>query len=171
VIVFEDEMSVWLDGTLHQTWAPVGEQPRVDTFGARKTAHIYGTLNLKNGDFLFQFATVFNGTTFYDFVRYVVEHYGTKKVFMILDNGPCHWLSSRGKEWLSQNQHRLELHRLPPYSPEFNPIEGVWKITRRRTTHYRFYRTVEERDASLTSTFHTFQRQPESLLPQVRRFQ
>ena len=31
VVVFEDEASFWLDGTLHQTWSPVGVQPRVDT--------------------------------------------------------------------------------------------------------------------------------------------
>jgi len=45
---------------------------------------------------------------------------------------------------------------LPPYSPEFNPIEGVWKVTKKRTTHNRFYKTTEERDAALCSTFDTF---------------
>ena len=44
VIMYEDEASFWLDGTLHQTWARVGVQPRVDTFGMRKTAHIFGAL-------------------------------------------------------------------------------------------------------------------------------
>jgi hypothetical protein len=38
VVMFEDEASFWLDGSLYRTWARVGSQPRVDTFGARKTA-------------------------------------------------------------------------------------------------------------------------------------
>lgn len=76
-----------------------------------------------------------------------------------------------GKVWLAANGHRLELHRLPPYSPEFNPIEGVWKVTRKRTTHNQFYPTVDARDAALTATFKDFQAHPETLLPQVQRFQ
>ena len=35
--MFGDEASFWLDGTLHRTWAPIGKQPRVDTFGERKS--------------------------------------------------------------------------------------------------------------------------------------
>ena len=60
---------------------------------------------------------------------------------------------------------------LPPYSPEFNPTEGVWKVTRRLTTHNRFYRTTEERDSSLRATFARFQRSPRLIANQVARFQ
>ena len=41
-MVFEDEASFWVDGTLHQTWSRVGVQPRVATRGERKTAHVFG---------------------------------------------------------------------------------------------------------------------------------
>ena len=54
-----------LDGTLHQTWARVGVQPRVDTFGMRKTAHLFGALSLERRPrFQYQFAAVFNAQTF-----------------------------------------------------------------------------------------------------------
>lgn len=39
--MFEDEASFWLDGILHQTWARIGVQPHVDTYGMRKTAHVF----------------------------------------------------------------------------------------------------------------------------------
>lgn len=48
-----------------------------------------------------------------------------------------------------------ELLRLPTYSPESNGIEGVWKATKKTTTHNRFYRTVDERGGALVSTFET----------------
>lgn len=171
VVVFEDEASFWLDGTLHQTWSRVGFQPRVDTFGARKTAHVFGAISLEDAGFTFRFADVFNGHTFHEFLEQLVDHYAPRKVFLIIDNGPCHWLDDPGKAWLAKNRHRIELHRLPPYSPEFNPTEGVWKATRKFTTHNRFYRSVEERDAALTATFRSFQSEPERLEPQVARFQ
>jgi hypothetical protein len=171
LVIFEDEASFWLDGTLHQTWSRVGVQPRVDTRGERKTAHVYGAISLEDAGFTFRFAEVFNGHTFHEFLEQLVDQYSPRKIFLIIDNGPCHWLDEVGKAWLAKNKHRIELHRLPPYSPEFNPTEGVWKATRKFTTHNRFYRTVQERDAALTQTFRRFQSDPQLLAPQVARYQ
>ena len=140
IMVFEDEASFWLDGTSHQTWSPVGVQPRVPTYGLRKTAHVYGAVAVDTADFVYQFADVFNGHSFHQFLLTVVE------------------------------RHKIELHRLPPYSPEFNPTEGVWKTTRKMATHNRFYPTVLERDAALRQTFDQFRRTPELIDHQVARF-
>jgi putative transposase len=169
--MFEDEASFWLDGTLHQTWSRIGVQPRVDTFGERKTAHVYGAISIERRPrFVYQFAAVFNGRTFLDFLKELVRRCRRRKVFLIIDNAPCHRLPPAGVEWLTRNRHRIELHRLPPYSPELNGIEGVWKTTKRRTTHNRFYRTVDDRDAALIDTFETFKANPEMVAGHVARF-
>jgi len=126
----------------------------------RKTAHVFGVVTLeKRPRFHYRFAPVFNGLTFFDFLKQVVAR-SRRKIFLIIDNGPCHNLKEEGKLWLAENRHRIELFRLPPYSPEYNAIEGVWKVTKKRTTHNRFYKTVEERDAALCATFGTFQAHP-----------
>ena len=170
-MTFEDEASFWLDGTLHQTWSRVGQQPRVDTLGLRKTAHVFGAVTLDEADFTYRFADVFNGGTFLDFLKQLVAKYSPRKVFLIIDNGPCHNLDDTGKEWLWQNSGKLELHRLPAYSPELNPTEGVWKATRKMATHNRFYLTTDERDHALVRTFRTFQRRPSLIVGHVARFQ
>jgi len=168
--MFGDEASFWLDGTLHRTWARIGIQPRVDTFGMRKTAHVFGAVSLEEKPrFDYLFAPVFNGETFLTFIKQLVRR-TRRKIFLILDNGPCHNLKEEGKEWLKRNRHRIELFRLPPYSPEFNPTEGAWKETKKRTTHNRFFRTVEERDAALVSTFESFRADPGLLAGHVERF-
>ncbi len=168
--MFGDEASYWLDGTLHQTWAPVGVQPRVDTFGLRKTAHVFGALSLEEQPrFRYQFAPVFNAQTFLGFLKLLVRH-SRRKIFLIIDNGPCHNLDAEGKAWLAANRRRIELFRLPPYSPEFNPTEGVWKQSKKLTTHNTFFRAVEERDAALTATFENFRSHPSLIAPQVARF-
>jgi transposase len=64
---------------------------------------------------------VFNGSTFLDFLKEIVRR-SRRKVFLVIDNGPCHNLDEDGKRWLSEHRHRIELFRLPPYSPELNPI-------------------------------------------------
>ena len=168
--MYGDEVSFWLDGTLHQTWARVGVQPRVDTFGMRKTARVFGAVSLEERPrFQYLFAPVFNGQTFLAFLTRIVRR-SRRKVFLVIDNGPCHNLDTEGKAWLAANHHRLELFRLPPYSPEFNPIEGVWKQTKKRTTHNTFFRTTDERDAALTATFECFRARPSLIAAQIARF-
>lgn len=39
---------------------------------------------------------------------------------------------------------RVEFLFLPPYSPELNPIERVWRITRRERTHNRYFSALDE---------------------------
>lgn len=168
--MFGDEASFWLDGSLHRTWARVGVQPHIDTYGLRKTAHVFGALSVEpQPRFEYRFASVFNGETFLRFLQQLVER-SPSKLFLILDNGPCHNLKDEGKAWLARNHRRIELFRLPPYSPNYNPTEGAWKETKKRTTHNRFFHTVEERDAALVGTFEAFQAHPELLAGHVARF-
>ena len=124
VVLFGDEASFWLDGSLHRTWARVGQQPHVETYGLRKTAHVYRAVSLQASPrFHHMFATVFNGNTFFAFLKKLVRT-TRRKLFLIIDNGPCHNLQADGVEWLQTNRHRIELHRLPAYSPNLNPSEG-----------------------------------------------
>ena len=168
--MFGDEASFWLDGTLHQTWARIGHQPHVDTFGQRKTAHVFGALSLAlQPRFYYQFAEVFEGITFLVFLKYLVRCC-RRKIFLIIDNGPCHNLEAQGKAWLAANKHRIELFRLPVYSPNLHPIEGGWKETKKRTTHNRFFHTTQERDDALIETFETFKAQPSLFAGHIARF-
>jgi transposase len=136
----------------------------------RKTGHVFGAITIeKRPRFTYQFASVFNCGTFLAFLKHLV-HRRRRKIFLIIDNGPCHRLNEEAKRWLAKNRRRIELCRLPPYSPEFNGIEGVWKTTKRATTHNRFFATVEDRDAALTATFERFIAKPQLVAGHVSRF-
>jgi transposase len=131
---------------------------------------VFGAVTLhEKPRFHYMFAPVFNGETFLAFLKQLVGR-SRRKLFLVLDNGPCHNLTASGKVWLGRNNHRIELFRLPAYSPNLNPIEGAWKETKKRTTHNRFFRTTGERDAALTATFETFQTTPALLAGHVARF-
>jgi len=52
----------------------------------------------------------------------------------ILDNSRYHHAILL-KPWLEKHQEEIQLDFLPPYSPKLNPIERVWKLTRRLCTH------------------------------------
>lgn len=127
-------------------------------------------MSLGAARFTYQFADVFNAQTFLRFLKQLVRQYRGRKLFLILDNGPCHNLDADGKRWLGEQKRRVALFRLPPYSPEFNPVEPIWKTTRKMTTHNRFYRTTDERDAALRDTFGRFRRRPALIAAHVARY-
>jgi hypothetical protein len=55
--------------------------------------------------------------------------------------------------------------------PEFMAMEGVWKTTRKLTTHNAFFVTPDQRDAKLTQTFNLFQRRPKVIAAHVTKLQ
>jgi transposase len=55
------------------------------------------------------------------------------------------------------------LDYLPPYSPELNPIERVWKLTRRQCLHNRYFATLEEVIAAVEAQFGSWARRNDAL--------
>ena len=52
----------------------------------------------------------------------------------------------------------------------FSRANAYWKETKKKTTHNRFFRSTDERDASLTLTFEMFSINPNLLAGQVAKF-
>ena len=147
----EDEVHFQRHSSLMRMWAPKGHQPRVLSPSVRHKVGFFGALNLKTGQLVTQEAPTFSGRTFGDFVRYLLQS-TQDKIFLILDNARWH-RSKILKEFFEANQQRLVFIYLPPYSPELNPIERVWRITRRKVTHNRYFSSTEDLRLALVSQF------------------
>ena len=52
---------------------------------------------------------------------------------------------------------------LPPYSPEVNAIERVWKLIRKMRTHNRYFPSIGDLDHSLNEQFSTYRTQNDTL--------
>ncbi len=46
--------------------------------------------------------------------------------------------------------------RLPAFSPDYNPIEKLWKNTKKDSTHLKYFKTFEDLHASVMKTFKTY---------------
>jgi transposase len=57
---------------------------------------------------------------------------------VITDNAPYHHTRLH-RDWREQKAERFRLDFLPPYSPELNPAERIWKLTRRLYVHNRYF--------------------------------
>lgn len=147
----QDEVHFQRHSTLTRMWATKGQQPRVLSASTREKVGYFGAINLKTGCLLTQESTTFNGETFGEFLHHVLQH-SRGKLYLILDNASYH-RSRYLKEFLFQNRHRLVRLFLPPYSPELNPIERVWRITRRQVTHNRYFGSLDQLRAALVACF------------------
>jgi transposase len=147
----EDEVHFQRHSSLIRMWAPKGQQPRVLSPSVRHKVGFFGALNLKTGRLLAREAPTFNAQTFGGFIRYLLQ--STRgKIYLILDNARWH-RSKDLKDFFEANQDRLVFIFLPAYSPELNPIERVWRITRRMITHNRYFASLEELRTALISQF------------------
>ena len=64
--------------------------------------------------------TVFNATTYLGFLEQLARPYRRQGAILIQDNASYHKDAEVWK-WFKSNRHWLEVHQLPPYSPELNP--------------------------------------------------
>ena len=157
----EDEVHFQRHSSLIRMWAPKGQQPCVPSASTRQKVGFFGALNLKTGCLLTKEASTFNAETFGDFLCYLLQH-TQGKLYLILDNASWHKAQDL-RDFFAGNRDRLVRIFLPPYSPELNPIERVWRITRRQVTHNRYFESIEELKMALTSHFAKWE-QPNSAL-------
>lgn len=139
-----DECHFQQHGSRCSMWIPPEQKdPVVLHAPTRKSVSLFGAVNVSNGRLLYSISPVFNAETFFDFIRTLSDHGGKKKkLIVILDNARYHH-ANFFKPWLDKKGERLKLLFLPPYSPELNPIERVWKLTRRNKTHNQYFPSLE----------------------------
>lgn len=75
-----------------------------------------------------------------------------RRVVVITDNARYHHARLH-KEWREDHAEDFALDYLPPYSPELNPIERVWKLTRRRCLHNRYFPDLDKVIAAVEAEF------------------
>jgi transposase len=218
VILFGDEVSFAMWGSLSRTWAPIGQQPLVKTKGIRKGLKMYGVIEFEGGGFHYmeslqyeltpksfkalkekeisealikllkplknekfktkrlftaqleeilgknnmslyqsiilkhtEAAGRFNKEGYIDFLKQVMQHF-SGNIILIEDGAPYH-NANLVKEFVTTTKGRLVLERLPAFSPDFNPIEKLWKNTKRDATHLKYFETFEALRESVCIAF------------------
>ena len=84
------------------------------------------------------------------------------RVVVIADNARYHHARLH-QPWREERAPGFELDYLPPYSPALNPIERVWKLTRRRCLHNLYFAILEEVIAAVEAEFASWDRPNDTL--------
>jgi transposase len=109
----------------------------------RKSVACVGAATVRTGHLVTAVEPIFNGVCFLRFLIRLLNHRsGGKRLVLVLDNAKYHHARML-QPWLHAHRKVLTLMFLPPYSPELNPVERVWKLTRRLATHNRHFPTLD----------------------------
>jgi transposase len=221
VILFADEVSFALWGSLSRTWAPRGQQPVVKTSGRRKGMKLFGAIEFGSGAFYYREAVGYTlsatalkqlkaegmpaegvhalralkGQRFETegaFLQALEQHLGaaalgqyralllklgegagkfnavTYEAFLhqllaqitvpiiLIEDGASYHRSQAIEQFRQTHADRLTVSRLPAFSPEFNPIEKLWKNTKKKATHLKYFKTFDELRASVLKAFRKY---------------
>jgi len=151
-----DEVHFQQHGSRCRMWvAPEIKDPVLLHAPTRKSVGYFGAVRLRDGRFVFRREKdQFNGATFFGFLRALrrTSIRGGRRVVVITDNAKYHHARLH-QDWRQEQAPGFALDFLPPYSPELNPIERVWKLTRRRCLHNRYFAQLEEVIAAVETEF------------------
>ena len=139
-----DEADLDLNPKLGAMWARKGRQPLVPTPGKNQKRYLAAALNVRTGKLTWLWAERKNSALFIALLAQLCQRYRrSKKLHIILDNYSIH-KSGPVQRWLAQHPGRVQLHFQPPYTPEANDVEHVWKQLHDNVTRNHRCRNMQQ---------------------------
>jgi transposase len=163
VVLWLDEMGVRSDAAAGRSWAPVGQTPVIKRTGKRFRVNMISAIS-NQGLLRFRlFVGSFSGPVFIDFLRRLLRDCGGRRVHLIVDGHPVHH-AKLVSAWVGRHAERIELHFLPGYSPELNPVELLNHDVKANAAGRRRPRSAGELRDELHGYLRRRQRQPAVLV-------
>lgn len=117
-----------------RVWARQGSIPTVLVQPGYKNFYLYSAVNHATGDHFTLFLPWVNTVMMQYFLDCFAGTLGQTQVILVVDGAGWH----RAKDL--QVPAEIQLYFLPPYSPELNPVERLWRWLRRHVGRNRWYR-------------------------------
>lgn len=169
MVLFGDEASFAQWGSLSYTWSRKGQQPLVKTSGKRKAYKVMGLIDYFSGAFFYTTHTGrFNSATYEAFLEDVLAK-TTQHLIIIQDRASYH-TSKAMQAFFAKQAKRLTVYQLPRYSPEFNPIEFLWRNVKKQATHLRYFPEFEDLTKKVVQKLKYFANLPSSILGLMGRY-
>lgn len=134
----DDEVILFGDGVhpthnIHKTkaWVKRGEDKQIKTNTGRERVNINGALNLETMNVTTHFSETINAQTtmkLFDNIQLVYKDKTT--IYLVIDNA-TYYKNKDVKAYLEKANCRIKLIFLPPYSPNLNFIERLWKYMKK----------------------------------------
>jgi len=161
-IFFGDAAHMRSDHHAGRSWGKKGETPVVEATGARHGMSLISAITAKGHmRFMIKEKGGVNADVFIEFLKRLIT--GAKRpIFLIVDRGPAH-IAKKTKAFVERLNGRLQLFYLPPYSPDRNPDELVWKHLKADTVGRMAITDKADFKTKVRSSMRQLQNNPEKI--------
>lgn len=171
----KDETIGFIDG-VHPThnvqtaygWIKKGMRKEIPANTGRSRLNLSGVVDVIDHKVLVQEDEMLNAEATISFLRKIEKAYPTKTKIHIFCDNARYYRNKSVTKYIKDS--KIKLHFLPPYSPNLNPIERLWKWMKERVLYNTYYSEFEDFRSSVLGFFTVLSTlDPESVLGQAFR--
>jgi transposase len=143
-IMFFDEGRFGTMTSIRRKWSLKGSKCEVKIKQGYKNFYVYSSLCPESGEIFSLYLPRVNTKMMNIYLEELSNYFSREKLILIMDCAGWH----KSKDLKVPDN--IEIEYLPPYSPELNPVERLWKWLKNNTIHNRIFEKLEDIMASLT---------------------
>jgi len=145
----EDEIICFMDGVhpTHNTkpsygWIETGTRKEIPTNTGRQRLNLSGAIDIESKQVICHEDETFDAESTVRFLQKIQMAYpGKEKVHVFCDNAR-YYRNKKVQTFLEKS--KIFMHFLPPYSPNLNPIERLWKLMNEEVINNKYYEKFSE---------------------------
>jgi transposase len=123
-------------------WIKKGERKELPANTGRSRLNLSGVIDIIDYKVLIQEDKMLNAEATMSFLRKIEEAYPTKTRIHIFCDNARYYRNKSISKYLRDS--KIQLHFLPPHSPNLNPIERLWKWMKERVLYNTYYEEFED---------------------------
>jgi transposase len=170
----DDETICFMDG-VHPThnakptfgWIQKGERKEIPTNTGRQRINLSGLIDIFSKQVFFQEDETLEADSIISFLKMVEAGYPAKRTIHVFCDNAGYYRNKKVTEFLATS--KITMHFLPPYSPNLNPIERLWKFMNEHVINNRYYEKFSEFRDSIFNFLCRLLNPPDDLLYNLKR--
>lgn len=170
-LVFQDEVHFNVQTDISSIWAVKGSTPKIKSKPGKEKVSYSGFVIPSTGELFTDKPDTFTFETTISSIRSFLSVYPPEtgaKYYLVMDNASWH---KKAKRLIKENTNgiysdikaQIVFVYLPPYSPDLNPIEQVWRITRKDAKNNKYFSDKAELEETLDSYYDVFAKPNDTL--------
>jgi len=151
-VYFADATHPLHNTVLSSCWIKKGEEKEILTNSGRGRVNIFGAVSITNHEVITRSYDTINQNSVCDFLKVLrsKKQNSDEIIFLVLDNGPSNKALSVRTLAVELN---IEIIFLPPYSPNLNPIERLWKFFKKKVLYNQYHKTFKDFKSTCSNFF------------------
>jgi transposase len=169
----DDETICFMDG-VHPThnakpaygWIQKGKRKELPTNTGRQRVNLSGMIDIISKQVLVREDETLEAESTIRFLRSIEEAYPHKRTVHLFCDNARYYRNKKVHAFLENS--KISMHFLPPYSPNLNPIERLWKLTNELVINNKYYEKFSEFKNSLIGFLKSLSDPPQNILKILR---